>query len=457
MARYDNILEIEPNLDGTGLKIGIALSRFNQDVGEGLLAAATATLTRKGVKESDMVIVTVPGALELPLVLQKMARSGRFDALIALGAVIRGETYHFELVANESGSGITQVQLDTGIPIANGILTTDTDDQALARMEEKGRECARVAVEMATLEGARTLYLDGEIGSLEPGKWADIIVVNLDTVHETPKFALSDNNVYSQLVYAAKSADVRDVAVAGRFLMRDRELLTIDVPAVQSDAEAMASRIDRFLAAREENLVDKIVGIGGVEQQETFEVQVKVRLPDERALRHLLGHKDVNVIRESVRRQYDTYFLFDDPDKGHVRYREDNVIQPDGSLVPRYGLTLRGPTVERVYENSVILSRSRFSAVADRSLRFYREYFQPDRIKEVNKERRRWRVQYKGVDFEVNADRLFRPAYDDLFLEIKSRTWSAKDALAKAGLIGEMLEIMGVSSEQIVRKEYVDF
>ncbi|MGB9592839.1 MAG: amidohydrolase family protein [Anaerolineae bacterium] len=316
---------------------------------------------------------------------------------------------------------------------------------------------ARVAVEMATLEGARTLYLDGAIGSLEPGKWADIIVVNLDTVHETPKFALSDNNVYSQLVYAAKSADVRDVAVAGRFLMRDRELLTIDVPAVQSDAEAMASRIDRFLAAREENLVDKIVGIGGVEQQETFEVQVKVRLPDESALRHLLGHKDVNVIRESVRRQYDTYFLFDDSGKGHVRYREDNVIQPDGSLAPRYGLTLRGPTVERVYENSVILSRSRFSAVADRSLRFYREYFQPDRVKEVNKERRRWRIQYKGVEFEVNADRLFRPAYDDLFLEIKSRTWSAKDALAKAELIGEMLDIMGVSSEQIVRKEYVDF
>lgn len=316
---------------------------------------------------------------------------------------------------------------------------------------------ARVAVEMATLEGARALYLDREIGSLEPGKWADVIVVNVNTVHETPKFALSDNNVYSQLVYAAKSADVRDVAVAGRFLMRDRELLTIDVAAVQSEAEAMASQIGRFLAAREEDLVGKIVGIGGVEQQETFEVQVKVRLPNESALRHLLGHKDVSVIRESVRRQYDTYFLFDDPGKGHVRYREDNVIQPDGSLVPRYGLTLRGPTVERVYADSVILSRSRFSAVADRSLRFYREYFQPDRIKEVNKERRRWRIQYKGVDFEVNADRLFRPAYEDLFLEIKSRTWSGKDAQAKAGLIGEMLEIMRVSPDQIVRKEYMDF
>lgn len=154
MARYDNILEIEPNLDGTGLKIGIALSRFNQDVGEGLLAAATATLTRKGVKESDMVIVTVPGALELPIALQKMARSGRFDALIALGAVIRGETYHFEVVANEMAAGITRVGLDTGVPIANGVLTTDTEHQAMHRMSEKGRDCALTAIEMARLLAA---------------------------------------------------------------------------------------------------------------------------------------------------------------------------------------------------------------------------------------------------------------------------------------------------------------
>lgn len=154
MARYDNILEIEPNLDGTGLRIGIALSRFNQDVGEGLLAAATATLTRKGVKESDMVIVTVPGALELPLVLQKMARSGRFDALIALGAVIRGETYHFEIVANEMAAGITRVGLDTGVPIANGVLTTDTEHQATHRMSEKGRDAALCAIEMARLLAA---------------------------------------------------------------------------------------------------------------------------------------------------------------------------------------------------------------------------------------------------------------------------------------------------------------
>jgi len=151
MARYDNIPEFEPDLDGRGLRIGIVMSRFNQDVCEGLLSACTAELLRLEVSPELVRIATVPGALEIPLTLQTMARSGRYDALIALGAVIRGETYHFELVSNEMGSGINRVGLDTGLPIANGVLTTEDDDQALARMQEKGADCARAAVEMARL------------------------------------------------------------------------------------------------------------------------------------------------------------------------------------------------------------------------------------------------------------------------------------------------------------------
>jgi len=151
MARYDNIEEMEPDLDGSGLRIGIVMSRYNQEIGEGLLSSCTAALVKHGVSASDMLIVTVPGALEAPIVLQKMANSGRFDALVALGAVVRGETYHFEVVANESAGGITSVTLDTGVPIANGILTTDDEDQALARMSQKGTECALAAIEMANL------------------------------------------------------------------------------------------------------------------------------------------------------------------------------------------------------------------------------------------------------------------------------------------------------------------
>ncbi len=149
--KYDDITEIEKDLNGDGLRIGIVMSRFNIDIGEGLLGSCVAELNKLGVQQSDVTLVTVPGALEVALVLEKMALSDRYDALIALGAVVRGDTYHFEIVANESCNGITQVQLDSGVPIANGILTTDTDDQALERMAVKGADCAMVAVEMANL------------------------------------------------------------------------------------------------------------------------------------------------------------------------------------------------------------------------------------------------------------------------------------------------------------------
>jgi 6,7-dimethyl-8-ribityllumazine synthase len=151
MSKYDNIEELEPDHRGAGLRIAIVMSRFNADIGDGLLSSCTAALGKHGVRAADMRIVTVPGALEVPLALQKLALSGKYDALIALGAVIRGETYHFEIVSNEAAGGITSVQLDTGVPVANGILTTENDDQALARMAEKGADCALAAIEMANL------------------------------------------------------------------------------------------------------------------------------------------------------------------------------------------------------------------------------------------------------------------------------------------------------------------
>jgi 6,7-dimethyl-8-ribityllumazine synthase len=154
VPRYDNIFEYPENLAGAGLRVGIAMARFNLDVCEGLLSACTAELQKIGVAAADIKIVTVPGALEIPLVLQSMAQTRGFDALIALGAVIRGETYHFEVVSNDCCRGIMDVQLETGVPIANGVLTTENDDQALARMHEKGSDCARVAVEMARLLAA---------------------------------------------------------------------------------------------------------------------------------------------------------------------------------------------------------------------------------------------------------------------------------------------------------------
>jgi 6,7-dimethyl-8-ribityllumazine synthase len=151
MTGHGDIQRLEPDLSGGGLRIGIALSRFNVEMGEGLLASCTAALVKHGVSRGDVQVVTVPGALELPLALQKMANTGRFDALIALGAVIRGETYHFEVVANESAAGISAVALDGGLPVANGVLTTNDEAEALARVAQKGEDCALAAIEMANL------------------------------------------------------------------------------------------------------------------------------------------------------------------------------------------------------------------------------------------------------------------------------------------------------------------
>ncbi|MCX7896866.1 MAG: 6,7-dimethyl-8-ribityllumazine synthase [Rhodocyclaceae bacterium] len=144
-----NLREIEPLTSGSGLSIGIALSRFNRDIGDGLLSGCCLGLSELGVSSAEL--VTVPGALELPLALKWQAETGRFDALIALGCVIRGETYHFEVVANESARGILDVQLATGVPIANAVLTVDSEEQAQVRMVQKGREAAHCAVEMANL------------------------------------------------------------------------------------------------------------------------------------------------------------------------------------------------------------------------------------------------------------------------------------------------------------------
>jgi len=146
--------KIAINLDGTGKKIGIVLSRFNSNIGDGLLAACHAELLKLGVVAEDITVATVPGALETPLVLSHMALSDKYDALIALGAIVRGETYHFEVVANESARGVSEVQLNTGVPVSNAILTTESNAQAVERMDVKGAEAAQVAIEIANLVAA---------------------------------------------------------------------------------------------------------------------------------------------------------------------------------------------------------------------------------------------------------------------------------------------------------------
>lgn len=140
---------IKINMDGQQLRIGIVQSRFNEPIVLGMLDACVAELQKNGVNPASIDHVSVPGALEIPVALQTMAHTQKYDALIAIGAVIRGDTYHFEVVSNESCRGVMDATLETGVPIANGILTVDSDEQAMARVHEKGADCARAAIEMA--------------------------------------------------------------------------------------------------------------------------------------------------------------------------------------------------------------------------------------------------------------------------------------------------------------------
>ena len=145
---------IPANTSGHGRRVGIVLSRFNPGIGDLMLAGALRAIKEAGVADRNVTVATVPGALETPLALQRFAQSGDYDALVALGAVIRGETYHFEIVANESAAGVSSVMLEFGLAIGNGILTCETDAQALARMDAKGYEAAQAALELANLSDA---------------------------------------------------------------------------------------------------------------------------------------------------------------------------------------------------------------------------------------------------------------------------------------------------------------
>ncbi|HLY27004.1 MAG TPA: amidohydrolase family protein [Aggregatilineales bacterium] len=318
---------------------------------------------------------------------------------------------------------------------------------------------AKQALTMATRLGAQAMHQGSLTGSLEVGKRADLIAVDRHTLHSSPAFERDRDSIYSQIVYATKSTDVRHVMVNGAWLMRDRALLTIDVESTLKEAQAVARKIDLFLMAREGNVLNKLIAIGGVAQTESFEIQVKARVDDPDVLNPLFSDSRVEVVKQNHYRQYDSYFLFDEESQGRVRYREDDMINDQGQVENvRTRLTFTSPTKEREFDESVLLSRSEFIAPADRPQRFYREYFRPTHEYEIQKERRRWHIHYKGVLFYVNLDTLTHPQNDGIFMEIKTQTWSKRDAEYKATLIAEILvDILGLTPDKRVRKEYLEF
>ncbi|HUF39588.1 MAG TPA: amidohydrolase [Anaerolineales bacterium] len=314
---------------------------------------------------------------------------------------------------------------------------------------------AAEALAMATRIGASALHLGKVTGSLEPGKRADLILVDLSPIHNAPHFRRDPMATYAQIVFASKSSDVTDVMVNGRWLMRGHRLLTLDEDELMAEAQDYAKKIDTFLIRREQSVLAKLIAIGGASEQESFEVQTKVRLavPDDVLM--ALQKPEIEILYKRHYHEFDTYFRFDDPEQGYVRYREDEFINDDGvSENVRNRLTLIGPAREREYPGSVLLSRSRFLAPATNSLRFYREYFKPDREIFIEKDRRRWHVRFRDTPFYINLDRVIRPDLG-FFLEVKARTWSRSDAETKAERVHELIRFLGGVPEEAVAEDYV--
>jgi 5-methylthioadenosine/S-adenosylhomocysteine deaminase len=316
---------------------------------------------------------------------------------------------------------------------------------------------ARKALEMATRMGAKALHIDHLTGSLEPGKRADLIAIDQDRTHNVPHFKRDPQAVYSRLIYATKASDVQDVMVNGQWLMRDCELLTIQEEDLYPQAAQYAAKIDAFLAEREGSVLSKLIAIGDAEQEESYEVQIKVKLDDPQAVIARL-EKDIFEIRRRAHYfEYDTYFRFPKPEDARLRHREDEFVNDAGEVFNvRSRLTLTGPAAEREYHNSVLLSRSRFIAPAKYSPRFYREYFRPSGEISIHKDRLRWLICFEDLEFFINIDQLLDPKVDGCFLEIKSRTWSRRDAELKVELITTILQHLEIQDAEPVLQEYPD-
>lgn len=315
---------------------------------------------------------------------------------------------------------------------------------------------AKTILTMATRIGAHALHIGSITGSLEPGKRADLILLDISPLHNSPKFERDPNGIYAQIVYASKANDVTDLMVNGKFLMRDRQLLTIKESDLLINAQEYAKKIDSFLIVREKSILSKLIAIGGAMEQESFEVQAKVKIDEADTILEALSNPLIEIVRKRHYHEYDTYFQFADEENNRLRYREDDFINVNGDVDSvRYRLTLIGPSNDQKNVSNILLSRSRFFAPAGQSLRFYREYFKPESEFEIEKDRIRFLVKFQDTEFFINIDTMIKPDLG-VFLEIKSRTWSRQDAESKSKKVSQLLALLVQKPSEVVAKDYLD-
>ena len=315
---------------------------------------------------------------------------------------------------------------------------------------------AATALTMGTRLGAKALHIGDITGSLESGKRADLILIDINPIHNSPRYNHEPDNAYASIVYASKSTDVTDVMVNGNWVLRNRVLLTLDQEELKYQAGQYAKRIDTFLIQREQSVFSKLIALGGSSEAESFEIQIKVAISDISLITNALKNSCIDILYHKHYRQHDSYFIFSDQTQGRLRYREDESINDKGQITNvRSRLTLLGPKSENNLKNDVFLSRSRYLAPAGNSLRFYREYFKPSSEISVDKDRLRWFVRYKETEFYINLDTFINPDMG-IYLEIKSRTWSLKDAENKAILTSELIRLLEGSLDNTITQDYIE-
>lgn len=315
---------------------------------------------------------------------------------------------------------------------------------------------AKTTIAMATRIGAKALHMEDITGSITPGKRADIILIDIKKIHNSPWFRHLQDSLYSQVVYAAKANDVSHLMVNGKWLMKDHQLLTIDEESLMGQGQEYAQKIDTFLFKRESSILSKLVAIGGTMEEESFEVQIKVCIDDPSEIINSIINSGLAIQRKRHYHEYDTYFFFEDPKQGRLRFREDHFISDKKEVINvRSRLTLIGEDSEEYFPQEVMLSRSRFYAPATQSLRFYKEYFNPASTIEVEKDRKRFLVSYKDTEIFINVDTFIVPKLGS-YLEIKSRTWSRLDAENKSKLVVELIELLGLQNKPTISKDYIE-
>lgn len=313
---------------------------------------------------------------------------------------------------------------------------------------------AKTALLMATRLGAQAMHIGHLTGSLTPGKRADLILVDISPLHNSPRFHRDPDGAYAQIVYAGKATDVSDVMVNGKWLMRARQLLTLNETELLQASQEYARKIDAFLIKREKSVLSKLIAIGGAMEGESFEIQAKVQVDNLQPILDSLNKPAIEVVRKRHYREYDTYFNFTDPTQGILRYREDDSVDEKGNVTNvRSRLTLIGSHEHHLPK--VLLSRSRFFAPAANGLRFYREYFKPSTEQSIDKDRLRFLIKYQETEFFINLDTITQPTLGN-FLEIKARTWSRQDADLKARLVSQLIELLGADPQKTTSTDYID-